>query len=44
MEPAEVGEIAEEVVELANLAVLGEDEVGLAMQIFTTCDDNYPPP
>ena len=34
----------EEVVELANLAVLGEDKVGLEMQLVPTDDENSPAP
>ena len=34
----------EEVVELAKLAVLGEDEVGLIIYIVPTNDENSPNP
>ena len=35
-------EMADKVVELANLAVLGEDEIGLAMHIVLNDDENAP--
>ena len=44
MEAAEVEEMEEEVVELANLSVLGEEEVGLEMQLEPNNDDNTPAP
>ena len=37
-------EMADKVVELANLAVLGEDEIGLAMHIVLNDDENAPSP
>ena len=36
--------MAEEVVDLKKLAVLGEDEVGLVMQLVPIDDDNAPAP
>ena len=36
--------MVEEVVELANLAVLDEDKVGLVIKLVTTNDDNTTDP
>ena len=44
MEASEAEEMVEEVVDLANLVVLGDDEVGLAFRIIPTADDNAPVP
>ena len=44
MEVVEVEDMAEEVVDLANLEVLGGDEVGLEIQIMNTDDDNASDP
>ena len=44
MEIVEVEDMADEVVELANVAVLGEDEVGLTMQLIPNDDDNATSP
>ena len=42
MESTEAEDMAEEVVELTNLLVLGEEEVGSAIQLMPTDDDNVP--
>ena len=42
VESTEAEEMAEEVVELTNLLVLGEEEVGSAIQLMPTDDDNVP--
>ena len=44
MDAAEVEKMAEEVVDIKNLAVLGEYEFGLVMQIVRTNDENAPAP
>ena len=44
MDPSEVEEMSEEVVELANLELLGEDEVGFAMQLVSADDEHAPAP
>ena len=37
-------DISEELVELANLSLLGEDEVGCSMQLVSTDDEHAPSP
>ena len=37
-------EMAEEVLELKNLALLGEDKFGLEIHFMSTDDNNYPAP
>ena len=41
---AEVDDVAEEVLEITNLALLGEDEFGLVMHIVLTGYENSPSP
>ena len=43
MEAEELEDMEEEVVYLEKLALLGDDEVGLEMNLVTTNDGNSPP-
>ena len=44
MQQAEVEDTVGLLVEIENLAVLGEDEIGLAMKLVPTDDYNEPTP
>ena len=44
VDPEEVEDMAEGLVELTNLAVLGEDEIGLEIQLMQTDDEIAPTP